>query len=254
MAVLPINGFSARSNYMTSMAFTSRSKNCNNGECSSDDCKINNKLATVPVAVLMAMSPLNSVQAAEKQPLEPEVLTEYVVPAENEDAAESAAVACFYEASAASPQDYGFPILKNYTIKHKQAAVTIDGISFDRTGANILFTNIGLGKTNPNVTDVFLVRNGDKPKSYTERPPKITGLVYHEPEGKAPFCGVLTVRHTKGKGDDMLIVNREYRLDDTSAQKLIDFMAGETNMIDHSKIKYYKSTSSNLSKITVEKY
>ena len=71
-------------------------------------------------------------------------------------------------------------------------------------------------------------------------PPIITGLVYHDIGKDKEFCSVKMI-HTRYKNGEMIRHLLHERVDDETAQLLIDFLAGETQWKNSTNIKFYVS-------------
>lgn len=71
-------------------------------------------------------------------------------------------------------------------------------------------------------------------------PPIITGLVYHDIGKDKEFCSVKMI-HTRYKNGEMIRHLIHERVDDETAQLLIDFLAGETQWKNSTNIKFYVS-------------
>ncbi|MBR3772881.1 MAG: hypothetical protein IKK86_00410 [Alistipes sp.] len=71
-------------------------------------------------------------------------------------------------------------------------------------------------------------------------PPIITGLVYHDIGKDKEFCSVEMI-HTRYKNGEMIRHLLHQRVDDETAQLLIDFLAGETQWRNSTGIKFYVS-------------
>lgn len=71
-------------------------------------------------------------------------------------------------------------------------------------------------------------------------PPIITGLVYHDIGKDKEFCSVEMIK-TRYKNGEMIRHLIRERVDDETAQLLIDFLAGETQWRNSTNIKFYVS-------------
>ncbi|MBQ2843764.1 MAG: hypothetical protein IJE69_05860 [Alistipes sp.] len=71
-------------------------------------------------------------------------------------------------------------------------------------------------------------------------PPIVTGLVYHDIGKDKEFCSVKMI-HTRYKNGEMIRHLVHQRVDDETAQLLIDFLAGETQWRNSTGIKFYVS-------------
>lgn len=71
-------------------------------------------------------------------------------------------------------------------------------------------------------------------------PPIVTGLVYHDIGKDKEFCSVKMIK-TRYKNGEMIRHLIHERVDDETAQLLIDFLAGETQWRNSTNIKFYVS-------------
>lgn len=71
-------------------------------------------------------------------------------------------------------------------------------------------------------------------------PPIVTGLVYHDIGKDKEFCSVKMIK-TRYKNGEMIRHLVHERVDDETAQLLIDFLAGETQWRNSTNIKFYVS-------------
>ena len=71
-------------------------------------------------------------------------------------------------------------------------------------------------------------------------PPIVTGLVYHDIGKDKEFCSVEMIK-TRYKNGEMFRYRIRERVDDETAQLLIDFLAGETQWRNSTGIKFYVS-------------
>lgn len=77
-------------------------------------------------------------------------------------------------------------------------------------------------------------------KYSTVSPPIVTGLVYHDIGKDKEFCSVEMI-HTRYKNGERIRHLVRERVDDETAQLLIDFLAGETQWRNSTGIKFYVS-------------
>ena len=71
-------------------------------------------------------------------------------------------------------------------------------------------------------------------------PPIVTGLVYHDIGKDKEFCSVEMIK-TRYKNGEMFRYRIRERVDDETAQLLIDFLAGETQWRNSTDINFYVS-------------
>ena len=83
--------------------------------------------------------------------------------------------------------------------------------------------------------------------------PRITKIIYHD-IGEDSFLGILIHEDISAKNNTVKTLIREVRLDDKSAQYLIDFVAGDTNFKNYSGIKFEETQNSNLKALHILDY
>lgn len=96
------------------------------------------------------------------------------------------------------------------------------------------------------VSRIYLIKDGETRNSSFAEPEFIIGLVYHD-LGEKAFLGIKTEKPIYDSKDLYAgAIYREYRLDDKSAQYLIDFCTNDTEWLDGTDIKYSETTSPDL--------
>lgn len=226
MAVLPINSVSVNANQY---AFTGKNKKDSHNKA--------NSLASVPVIVMLAMAPMaEGKQPAQFVPINSEHLTELV--------AATNAYAPAVEAYSQAPQEkasapFGMKFFLSFPIQQ------IIDAKANGKDAKLVYTTIKTKPANNGVVEVYLIEP-DYPKRHIgPKPPKITELIYHNtPNGE--FCSVIVGEYIKENsyGKDFKVSNK--RLDDKSAQELINLLAGETEWKNATNIKFSETSSSEL--------
>lgn len=221
MAVLPINSVSTNANQYT---FTGK-KDKNSHKA--------NPLASVPVIVMLAMAPM----AEGKQPAQ-------FVPIDSEHLAELVA-----QANATAPKAYEYTQTQEDELVQRVPDLKLDRIQkiIDCTGnkqkGKLVFTT-SKGDTSSTVWSVYYIQN-DYKGNKNLMAPRITKIIYHD-IGEDSFLGILIHEDIPAKNNTVKTLIREVRLDDKSAQYLIDFVAGDTNFKNYSGIKFEETQNSNL--------
>lgn len=230
MAVLPINSVSTNANQYT---FTGK-KDKNSHKA--------NPLASVPVIVMLAMAPMaEGKQPAQFVSIDSEHLTELVA-----------------QANATAPKAYEYTQTQEDELVQRVPKLKFDKIQkiIDCTGnkqkGKLLFTT-SKGDTSSTVWRVYYIQNDYKGNKNLMLP-SITKIIYHD-IGEDSFLGILIHEEIMAnKNTNVKCLIREVRLDDKSAQYLIDFVAGDTNFKDYSGIKFEETQKSNLKVLQIIDY
>lgn len=231
MAVLPINSVSTNANQYT---FTGRNDK--------KDSHKANPLASVPVIVMLAMAPMaEGKQPAQFVSIDSEHLTELVA-----------------QANATAPKAYEYTqtqedelVQRVPNLKSNRIQKIIDCTGNKQKG-KLLFTT-SKGDTSSTVWGVYYIQNDYKGNNNL-RPPSVTKIIYHD-IGEDSFLGILIHEEIMAKKNTAVnCLIREVRLDDKSAQYLIDFVAGDTNFKNYSGIKFEETQNSNLKALIILDY
>ena len=221
MAVLPINSVSVNANQYT---FTGK-KDKNSHKA--------NPLASVPVILMLAMAPMaEGKQPAQFVPIDSEHLTEVLAQANS-----VAPKAYEYTQSQEKEAPLGVEYFKRRPIAHIQTGT--NGVG--RT-AHIVFCPVSEGSENlKKIISAIYYVDDNVVKYSTNNPPKITGLVYHDIGKDKEFCSLKMIKTRYDKNGKMIRHLVHERIDDKTAQLLIDFLAGETKWKNSTNIKFYVS-------------
>lgn len=96
------------------------------------------------------------------------------------------------------------------------------------------------------VSRVYLIEDGETRKNLLHEPEYIIGLVYHN-LGEKAFLGIKTNKPIyDSDGYYKGAIYREYRLDDKSAQYLLDFSTDDTEWLDGTDITFSITSSPDL--------
>lgn len=239
MAVLPINEVSVRKNYNNATSFGAKKRN-HSEENPMQKKSAASKMA-VPVIVLMAMNP--SLLNAE-EPIK-------FMPANNIDATELLA---YQPAKAeAAPvlsldsETHNHSHLPFYSEYLKTASIkTTRKMLGNGAEYHAVLTNSLMHDKSNNVENVYVIKNGYSCKNQEEHPPVVTELIYHNTNDGKEFCAVKVIEpiidHAKNDENCGTMI-REIKLDDESAQFIIDFMAGDTKWNNKTYIKFSETSS-----------
>ena len=106
-----------------------------------------------------------------------------------------------------------------------------------------IFTAFRSDEGMESVTDVHFIDHSYKKESL-DMPPYVQELVYHDlGEGKE-FCGIKLYKEIKNKNTGKVShVKYEYKLDDDSAQKIIDLIAGDSKWTNRTDIEFSETTN-----------
>ena len=243
MAILPVSSvdFNARSN----VSFARK----NDSEGAPADRGMTAPLGkTVPVIVLMAMNPallnsaatMNNLQAKEGKP---EEIT-MVVPV-NEPEVDAATFVMHPEAvkdvQNVKKAPYGWEIFELDDIVDSYHGKNALG-SFD-----MVYTNNRIDESG-SISDVYIVQKSrDIPAKSAFHPPKVFKLMYHNIGKDKEFCGVITKEDLLDENGQYISgIEKEIRLDDDTAQKLIDLVTNHSKWKNNTFIKICETKSERL--------
>ena len=223
MAVLPINRISTNANQYT---FTGRNDK--------KDSHKANPLASVPVIVMLAMAPMaEGKQPAQFVSIDSEHLTELVAQANA-----TAPKTYEYTQKPQKEDPLGIPLFRHRKI---QEVMNCTGNS---KNGKLVLTDDPFGKTPNNVRYVYYIPGDYKGSQYVD-PPIVTRFIYHDC-GEESFAGIEVHEEYQDKQKNVKTIAREIRLDDKTAQFLIDFLAEDTKFINESGIKFIETTNPKL--------
>lgn len=223
MAIAPINSVSFKSNY-NKIHFTANNKDGENDtlEGYPSSRRAARNLATVPVVVMMTMSPslLNAATAPEKSaPLNAQALKEFVEAQEAPKAEASTYIMAPQQSEAMSQGQRNYFQLNRNMIPFKAPAGSGAYISFmapvDRN----------------NVTMIEYVPRDLKYTSVYDNVPLVMGMVYHKTGDNREYCGLIT-RKTVDILGDTYFEDKEQRITDDAANAIIDLINGDSKFKD----------------------
>ncbi len=243
MAILPVSSVSFGRRNTVSFVQQDKSK----------DLPINTGMTpslgkSIPVIVLMAMNPallnsaatMNNLQAKEGKP---EEIT-MVVPV-NEPEVDAATFVMHPEAvkdvQNVKKAPYGWEIFELDDIVDSYHGKNALG-SFD-----MVYTNNRIDESG-SISDVYIIQKSrDIPAKPEFHPPRVYKLLYHNIGKGKEFCGVITKEDLLDESGKYLgSLETEIKLDDDTAQKLIDLITGHSNWKNNTGIRIYETTSNML--------
>jgi hypothetical protein len=198
-------------------------------------------LASISVIVMLAMAPIaEGKEPAQFVPVNSEPLTELVD-----------------QANSTEPKAYEYAQTQQDELIQRVPNLKSDKIQkiIDCTGnkqkGKLVFTT-SKGDTSSTVWSVYYIQN-DYKGNKNLKPPSITKIIYHD-SGEDSFLGILIQEEIMAKNNTIKCLIREVRLDDKSAQYLIDFVAGDTNFKNYSGIKFEETKKTNLKALQILDY
>ncbi len=233
MAVLPVS--SVRFNNSTTVNFGRRGhKETENQENNYKPQKASG-MVTVPAALLLALatSAINSSQPVAAQPTENETRVEMV----------STVGQASRSSSAPQFKDvfHKLPYYSEYLSEMRMKM----SLPVKANGKNYNLVFASLGKTNNfDVENIYFIQDGFKNKKSYVQPPKVTSLVYHNlGDSNKDFCGVAIESYTPNEDGSYSKVTYETRIDDDTANLLIDLIAGDSKYRNLAGLEMVETTS-----------
>ncbi len=242
MAIAPINGFSAKSNYNSAVNFGSKNYDDDYDYERSETRNSSklNKMVSVPVGVLLALSPslLNAHQPVMNVSDSNVDRIEYVENlADIDEVSDADAV---FEAEQQRKKFLGSAFLGNSDIRYYEKFKPVNS----ETERTMVFASTWIGRDSNGVDGVYLVPKDHNSERSTDAPPKVTHLIFHDlGEGKE-FCGLLVYEVIRDKvGNSKGMLEREIVVPEKIANKVIDLMVGDTEFKNNTGIKLIKTKS-----------
>lgn len=185
------------------------------------------KMATVPVVVLMAMNPatINAATALSEQEMEPEAVEISAEPETSEGYGENTYVMApeYFEEVQQQDYPYGWRYLKGEQIHMAQTSV-VNGKKH-----TILFTETKSRNPKNEVDAIYIVPAGSSNNDYRISPPEVSDVIYHNIGKDKEFCGVKVVQpFINAKTGDRNYEEKEIRISDDAANKIMEFLLNET--------------------------
>ena len=229
MAIAAVNGVNLTHGYNAAFTGKKSSKNVSPAEHGGSSTA----LKSVPVIIMLAMNPatLNSGVPEKYMPMNSEQLTEVVAQIPTTDVS----TINLMEVTGAKKIENPFKGIKYFddVLLQDIKPAYSNGEKFSL----VLAGHYGDGKDNNIVRKVYFVKDGETRPTPMIEPSFITELVYHNIDDA--FLGVKVKKpvydsHSVYKG----AILREYRLDDESAQFLLDLRTNDTEWNNKTNIKF----------------
>lgn len=229
MAIAPINSVSFKSNYNTKIHFTANNRDEENDNTSPEGYPFPRRaarnLATVPVVVMMTMSPslLNAATAPEKSvPLNTQALTELVEAQESPKTEVSTYVMAPQQTGVMSQGQRAYFESNKDIIPFKMYA---------GSGAYIAFSD-PLKKR-----EIMYVEYVPKDFKYTNmydafNLPVVKEMVYHKTGDSREYCGLI-LRNSVEINGQSYFKDTEQRITDDAANAIIDLLNGDSKFTDN---------------------
>ena len=113
--------------------------------------------------------------------------------------------------------------------------------------ANIVLTKIRFQTKENDVQKAYYIEHSFKDNNENHRPPEIRELIYHNIGKDKEYLGIKIVRWIFYEGNNSLypdkIMESEVKLDDESAQFLLDFRVNETKWNNRTNISFTETTN-----------
>lgn len=225
MAIAPINNVSFN-NYSNKIHFNGKNQDDENGNTSPEGYpfprRSAHKLATVPIVVMMSMSPslLNAATATEKSaPLNVQALTEL---AETQKAPKSEAPTYVMAPQQTEAMSQG---QKNYFQLMK------DMIPFKTPAGSGAYISFVAPIEKNNVTMLEYIPKDLKYTSIYDNVPRVMEMVYHKTGDDKEYCGLITRKEIEYIGDTYF-EDKEQRITDDAANAIIDLINGDSKYTD----------------------
>ena len=138
-----------------------------------------------------------------------------------------------------SQQDYplGIPFFSKRKVQEIVPAVGNEVKVF------LVFTKLKRQGSDNDVIHIFYVEHSYKDDNPEHHPPDVRGLIYHDLGEDKEFLGIkIYVPIYRNDGSEGGVI-REVKLDDTSAQYLIDFLTNDTKWVNKTDITYSETIS-----------
>ena len=236
MAILPVSSvdFNARSN----VSFARK----NDSEGAPADRGMTAPLGkTVPVIVLMAMNPallnsaatMSNLQGEEENPN----LITMAEPAQNFEIDD----ATYVMQPEVEEVQQNYPLNVAYFSQDAKIQQIIPCVGNGEKG-NLVFAKSNYRGKDNEIHEIFYIKQSYKSKALHGKPPWIVSLNYHNLGGEKDFMGALVI----AQFPDGSYQEREVRLDDDSAQQIVNLLIGKTKWTNKTGIGYSETNSPEL--------
>lgn len=234
MAILPISSVSVKNNSrLVPFGMRNDEYDDNNGEGYNFPRRVQNKMVTVPLATLIAMSPMVGNANEPAGTLNSSKIVELAEANPAPEVDEATYVMGVDQSSAMTPAQRDY-----FKIFPKEIAAKFDA----GRGAYIVFRRVP--NSNNKIMNVdFVPRNVNTTSTF--HVPQVKELVYHNIGKDKEYCGVKTSRIIEENGVPVKIVE-EHRISDDAANQIIDLISGESKYQNSSKVIITETFSPNL--------
>lgn len=196
---------------------------------------------TVPVIVLMAMKPallnsaatMSNLQGEEENPN----LITMAEPAQNFEIDD----ATYVMQPKVEEVQQNYPLNVAYFSQDAKIQQIIPCVG-NGVQANIVFSKSSYRGKEDEVQDIYFIKQSYKSKALHGKPPWIVSLNYHNLGGEKDFMGVRVIEQFS----DGSYQEREVRLDDDSAQQIVNLLIGKTKWANKTGIGYSETNSPEL--------
>jgi len=241
MAVLPVS--SVRFNNSTAVNFGRRgNKESENKENNYNSQKASG-MVTVPAALLLALatSAINVSQPAAAQPTESETKVEMV----------SSVGQASSSTTAPRFQDvfHKLPYYSAY-LAPRRMKMSLPVIANGKR-YNLVYASLGKADNNE-VENIYFIQDGYKHKVNYVQPPEVKSLIYHNlGDPNKDFCGLAIEASTPNEDGTYSKVTYETRIDDDTANLLIDLIAGDSKYKNSAGLEMVETSSPNVRKTKI---
>lgn len=201
---------------------------------------ISNDLAIVPVVLMIAMSPsmLNAKMPVHIMPMGEEKVSELIAQP-NEEVNDATYVA--------KPEEFQQDYPLGVAYFSEMVIQEIMPIRNKNEKANIVLA-ASMNSLPDVVKKVYYIKNSYKNNIPHQEPPYIVRLIYHNLGPDKEYLGVLIHENIYKSNERYTNAYKEYevRLDDETAQYLLDFQANQTKWKNVTNLLYSETTDSNL--------
>ena len=235
MAITAVSGVTQDKNrYMTT--FTGKKKTQKNVNYNQQNGLNSTALKSAPIIVLLAMNPatLNSDIPNKYMPLNAQELTEVVAPIPE---TQTATIDLRDVQADKDVYPLGIPFFSRRKVQEIVPAIG-DGVK-----ANLVFTKLKKQGDENDVLQVYYIEHSYDDYNEQHDPPDVRGLIYHDlGEGKE-FLGIKIYQPIYRDDGTKRGMMSEVKLDDVSAQYLIDLLTNDTKWNNKTGITYSETTS-----------
>ncbi len=245
MAIAPINSINVRRNYNNSVNFGNRYNEGKEDKYEERHPRRASNMVTVPLAVLMALSPslsnanqpMNSLQLQEKMDM-----TELLAAVPSDDYADAADLLAYAPAVPQKRAPYG---VAAFIDKNIQLAKPFK----DHNGRKqtLIFATYEQEEFSDNVLFMYVLPEGYKGNSPRYTPPEVKSIIYHNIGADKEFCGLVYHEQVVDKAGKVRgYIEREMRVPDDVANEVLALVYGDAKWTNSSGVNLYETKSPKL--------